>query len=288
MADEKPTISSIRTFKGDVNNVVTNDRVSLVGMAMKEKERRERRNLPPADEKKSNVLLISAIVIFVLAGIFAGILFFLSLRGSTNQTPQQEAVVQSLLFADANKELNVTNLSADDVVSNLRKEMTDTQLRLGTVENIFFTTSIASSTSLAPVSTFFDSIGASAPDGLVRSLDPNFMYGIHIFDKNKAFILLKTTSYEKSYAEMLDWEKNYMYDRLARALTTDATQGNLSAKPFGDEVVKNIDSRVLKDEAGNIIFLYAFLNRNYLVITTGVNTFSEVLSRFTTPKPVIR
>jgi hypothetical protein len=225
--------------------------------------------------------------VLILAGIIIVVLFFTG--SSTSDKPiQQKAAVESIIFADANKELNIADMSPENVVNNLRKEIGQTTLKLGSVENIVFTLTSSSTTELVSVKNFFQAINSSAQDGFVRSLDPNYMYGIHIFDKNNAFILLKTDSYEKTYSELLDWEKSYMYERLSKVLGVEPTQDKLTAKPFEDEVVKNVDARVLKDDDGNIIFMYAFLNRNYLVITTDEKTFYEVLARFTTPKPVVR
>jgi hypothetical protein len=286
--DEKPTLSSIRTFKGDVSDTISREKLSLVGMALKEKERRAGgEEVPAAAKSKRNIAIIITSVVLVVAGIGIGVFILISKPQTKVATPQKQAQ-ESILFADAQKELNVTSLRPETVISSLHKEMLGVGLKLGEVENIFFTSTTASTAQALAVGQFFNAVGADAPDALVRSLNDNYMYGIHIFDKNTAFLFLESNSYEKTYAEMLGWEKNYMFDRFAPALEINVPKEDLSVKPFEDAVIKNIDVRVLRDSAGNIALLYAFLNRNYLVITTNENTFYEVLSRFTTPKPVVR
>ena len=88
-------------------------------------------------------------------------------------------------------------------------------------------------------------------------------------------------SYENAFASMLKWEKNIVYD-LAGFLGIKNIE---SLKiDFYDKEIKNKDSRVVKDGDGNVVFLYAFINREYLVITTSEEAIKEVFRRFTVSK----
>lgn len=66
------------------------------------------------------------------------------------------------------------------------------------------------------------------------------------------------------------------------------TQNTASSTPpvqllqtvFFDQVVENRDVRVVKNQAGDILLLWTFLDRNTILITTNEYTLREVITRF--------
>jgi hypothetical protein len=46
-------------------------------------------------------------------------------------------------------------------------------------------------------------------------------------------------------------------------------------------VVKNKDTRILRDSHGNTVLLYSFINKETLIITTNEATFNEIYDRLT-------
>ncbi|MFT5179904.1 MAG: hypothetical protein ACI9GH_000273 [Candidatus Paceibacteria bacterium] len=54
---------------------------------------------------------------------------------------------------------------------------------------------------------------------------------------------------------------------------------NYSPSSFEDVVLSNRDTRVIRDFDGNIIFFYSFINEDFLIMTTNIDTFEEVIRR---------
>jgi hypothetical protein len=167
---------------------------------------------------------------------------------------------------------------------------------------------------LVPAMRLFDLWGMRIPASLVRSIDEHLMFGFHAFDGNQPFFIFKTALYENAFAGMLDWERTIKNDMglvfkfpVAVSTTTatsttenatttptgedgiaTSTTDNLDSlirtnrpfvEPFRDRVVRNKEVRVLEDENGKILLLYAFQDRQTIIITTNEFTLNEVVSR---------
>jgi hypothetical protein len=152
-------------------------------------------------------------------------------------------------------------------------------------------------------------LSPNVPDTLLRSVDPQiYLLGIHVYQDNQPFLILKATSYEEAYAAMLAWEP-YMQGDLApffarippiklsdtppqsvgtstqavasTTTTTTPTQFYTPPAAFVDRIVENQNTRVIQNAAGDILLLWTFLDRNTLVITTNEVTLREIISRLT-------
>ncbi len=62
-------------------------------------------------------------------------------------------------------------------------------------------------------------------------------------------------------------------------LVSNITTDDLIARSFVDIVVKNINARALKRDDGTIVFLYAFSDKNTVVIASTESTLVEIISR---------
>jgi hypothetical protein len=94
-------------------------------------------------------------------------------------------------------------------------------------------------------------------------------------------------SYEQGYAGMLAWEKTIQQDLSPlfnySPIRTNSSQAQTAPQilsgSFADSIVHNHDTRVLTNSAGTIVFLWTFVNRTTILITTNPGTVDEVLSR---------
>ena len=119
------------------------------------------------------------------------------------------------------------------------------------------------------------------------------MAGVHSFDGNHPFLVLKTGFYENAFAGMLEWER-YMKDDLAPLFgpaKTKIPSGQIVADTvqepelvFVDSVIKNKDTRILRGKNGKTELLYSFVDKNTIIITTNEHTLEEVFVRHTTSK----
>ena len=117
------------------------------------------------------------------------------------------------------------------------------------------------------------------------------MFGLHVLNVNQPFLVFKTNYYQNTYAGMLSWENTLMEDIgsiftppevAVVAETSDQVLGR--NKNFEDIVVKNRDTRALRNQDGKIIFLYSFPDKNTLVLTTNADTLEKISTRLLSGK----
>jgi hypothetical protein len=155
-----------------------------------------------------------------------------------------------------------------------------------------------------PAALFVPSIAPQVPEELMRTLAPEFLLGIHMFDGPQAFLILRTDSYERAFAAMLEWEETMesglapLFTRnprpripeeaagTATATSTATTTTEVAPTPltgFADKIVENRDARAVVNNVGDLLLLWTFLDRNTIVITTNEYTLREIITRLSAP-----
>lgn len=290
-----PRISTIRTFRADLDAAVKGENLSLATVAIKEAERRRR----VGDEtilatSGSNKILLASIglVALGLAAFGIGFLYYRS-------TPPESVVTstrQSLIFADEASTFDATTARSADIVAFAQRKLRTIDRKIGSIEEVILT---QKASQLGAQGTeeidlpltgpeFVRSLGTAVPDGFARALAGEYLYGIHAWQQNHGFMLFKVSSYERAYQELLSWERRFFARDILPLLEENTSREGISEKPFKDAIIRNIDTRIVRDDAGTPILIYGFLNNENLLIAGSQETFIEVLSRFTTPRPVVR
>ena len=280
---------------------------SLVSIASAESDRRAKNKkfipITPSSEndsekrkqflKKIGIIILSTML--VVLGFGSGFYFYGKSATDAVSTKQQ---IPSVIFTDDEKELEITNLSSRQILNELNAIKDRTNITVGRVRNIFITESFIdeeglSKRTLVGAGNFLNAIDAQISTSFLRSLAPEFMVGVHVFDGNQPFIILRTSFYENAFAGMLGWERNIKEDlfplfepaeiNVALTATTTSIQA-VAPRTFSDLVIKNKDTRAIRNENGKIILLYSFIDKNTIIITTNENTFSEVFTRLTSSR----
>lgn len=278
-------MSAIRTFQGDLAGAMQGE--SLTSIAVKESMRRRRDGGEAPEEKKWTRMVVGASILFVILGLGL-VTYFAVFRKTDNTTVVGVKKAEPLIFSDDSIDVTSKQFQEGDIPSYARRALAETNRKIGAIENYFFYTGTTDAKELLTAQLFLPKVGKTVPDGFVRSVDPFFMYGIYAGARNSGFLLLKTATQEKTYSELLSWEPRGMAQNLLPLLHEEKLPTDIESTPFSDLVVKNIDTRVLKDTEGNVVLLYAFVNPTTLVMAGSEDAFVEVLRRFTTPKPVVR
>jgi len=201
----------------------------------------------------------------------------------------ETVAVPSLIFTEAKKEVDLTGRSKSALISVIANEVTSLGIRLDFIEQLYFTKDIPISSSptlaqgeavktLATTEVFFDAIESGMPDSLKRSLSDNFMFGIHVFNGNQPFIILKTDFFENTFAGLLRWEEN-MAREILPIFGNESVSQDIATKRFQDIVIKNRDLRALIDDNGQIILLYSFFDKETVIIATAEETLDEIIGR---------
>lgn len=276
---------AVRTFERDLARVMKEKKGSVIGIAIAERRQRENNveNVEDPPRKKMLLLFFSALAI---AGGLAFIGYFF-----INSNGKDETVgtikINSLITAESNKEISVDGFSQIKLIKTAGLELASTNLRLDTVLNLYFTETIAGAKQKISTERFFSLLGGRIPPVLLRSLGDNFMFGIHVFNGNQPFIVLKTDFYENAFLGLLKWEGNMASDLLPLfGVKFNDENRYLIDKPFSDGTLKNTDVRALFYNNGKTALIYAIPNRETIVIATGEDTLSEAINRLNAPKKV--
>lgn len=288
------SIKRIRTYKEDIASVIQKQKASFTSIVAAEHIRRtgtpkESTQKPKRDLKKIGIVLGS--IIFIALGISVVVFFTLFYK-------KEEVLIQenipSFIFVEEQKKIDITGKDSREILQTLGFERANTFLPLGQIAHLYITETTkeldTDVTRIISAEEFLTNIRAQVSGAFLRSLDPSFMLGIHVFNQNQPFIIFKSNSYQHSFAGLLEWEETMYHDFiLFTGLKSDPILGapidpqtgreiTLSEK-FVDKVVQNIDVRALVSETGGIKFLYAFPNQQTLIITTNENTLTEIITR---------
>ncbi|MCF7865567.1 MAG: hypothetical protein K9M11_03625 [Candidatus Pacebacteria bacterium] len=318
---------TVRTYQSDIANTIKNDNVSMIKVALSEKKRQERRGgLDDTLEEgnKNLYLVIGAIVAFiVIAGFIAGFIFLQS-QNNTKVVQNEQQKVQPILYTEMVSVLNIDEININNLIKLIESDR-EALMDLGSMKAIVLTTGSSTSERQITSIDFFNVLNSRAPDGLLRSLDPNFLLGVYAYSPREMFAVFHVNSYDSAFAGMLEWEPNVesdigdifinKKDRIGRNigslagsnttinLTSSSTEDGTTSKsttsatndsPFGvfsqrkfvDKILSNKDARVLVDSNGKESMLYTFLDKETLVIATSEKSLKEIIFRLTTGRIV--
>jgi hypothetical protein len=99
---------------------------------------------------------------------------------------------------------------------------------------------------------------------------------------NETFVILTTQDYGQTFAGMLAWEPNMPTDLTTLFPTLAANTNNT----WSDDTFNNQDVRIIRDNSGNVILVYGFLDNATLVITGTEDVFQQIASKYINNKLV--
>ena len=294
-------VEPLQTYQGDVEKYVREKNVSVVSVAAAEAKRTEVKSLRVSNIMAQTEPLSGHSWRFYTAFIGGGaalialalVLVYLVL-GRTGQLPISAVPQAPFIVVDGVTDIPISpGESRGETLTNLTQEKGAGALSLGLIEQlrpIVASTSNQNSVTLVDTQQFLALLSPTIPVGLLRTLGPQFLLGTHSFNSPQPFLILKTDSYEQAFAGMLTWEGTMRQDLLplfAYAppahingdMSTTSVQTSLSQNGFSDAIVENHDARVLRNQSGDIYFLWTFLDRTTIVITTNEYTMREVITR---------
>lgn len=264
---QKP-LSRIRTFETDV-------------------EIRKRMGISPADivaksgavngAKKINIKKIIIIAVLILSGgglVFGAFKFFFQEKPSEEEKPPVTQIGKPYIKADLEKTLSFSPADPGSLISSIKKEL-ETQRKS---ESVLF---LELPQTLKEFSQFAD---FKIPESLTQNASPTFnFFAVYHSGSSSLVFLIKIENFEKAYGSLLSWEKD-IWQSFSQFLSPEDIK-NISKFSFGDEIIRNHDSRVLKSEEGRGILAYAIFNKQFVVISTFREGLSLMLQRLIVAPP---
>ncbi|MEK9185105.1 MAG: hypothetical protein AAB866_03015 [Patescibacteria group bacterium] len=283
-----PFQKPLRTFEGDIADTIKGQNISVAKIAIAEKVKKEKSDLispvPPSPLLK-NLLLFFVSILLIAGGLYMFYQFYYV--PNSKVVIVNKTVVPNIIVSDIDKEVTI---------ETMQDEINKVLLPENSIANLYITKGQGNTKKLINAQEFLSSLKVNAPDQFIRTLLPDFMLGVHSFNGNNPFIILKTTLYQSAFAGMLKWETTLVDDMSVLFSKAVSPQNSIitpaqstadilvTGKPFTDLVIKNKDVRALTNQYGRITLLYTFLDKETILITTNEFTLKEILSRITNKK----
>lgn len=258
-----PTESPLHTYKSDFADRIDKKQSSTFSVLAAQSDAAPL----PAQVQKKNLLLPT------LAGVFFLLLSISGIVGTywylqKNQVPMATPGIPSLIFADKKVEVRGSgNALLESLAGVASDSIPEGQLA------VTYTTASDSGTPLQG-GALIRALPLNAPDILLRNIADTSTVGvIHAGTETRAFFILRVTSYPRSLAGMLVWEKTLLQD------LSILYPSEVSDLTFTDSVVANRDVRIAKDAKGTIVALYGYLDKETLIIARDGMAFTALVTR---------
>lgn len=280
-------IPTLRTYQSDIGEALKEKQGSVIKIAIAEQEKQQQEEVFVKKEKKKHTRFILWGILFLLIGGSVGFYFVWQKLGISKDSIDPILIQNLVVTIKTDKQEALPILPTSGI--EMRKLIADTVTNASVEKNMILelipTQEVNGQVTAIGITYLFELLETKINTPLVRSFeDRGSVLGVYNTDQNSLFLLIKNNSYANAFAGMLSWEKTMVED-LGQIFSID-TKGEheyLFTKPFVDRVLKNQDTRVLLDNDGNIVLLYAFLGekKDILLITNKESTLSEVVNRLT-------
>ena len=278
-------INTIRTLKTDLAEAASHGG-SIAGAIIREGELGK--SGPTNAPRQSHTLIIIVFTLFIL-GLIAGggtLAYRKWLANSTssiiNSATSTGAAINSntlsIIPSDRRADFEVTDQNLPTLLTKVHTEKSQGGTT-GTITELVF---LKNNTRLT-LSAWKTLFNLPFPDNLTRGLDPTFMFGFyHDSVGSTPVIILKTKSASQSFADFLAWENNlpFVWDALIGKPPIEAQNIATTTPIFRDQVLQNLDLRLLEGVDVPQSALYGFLDPNTIILTQTRTAFLEILNRF--------
>lgn len=270
----------VKTYAGDVAEVIENDKEGLVRKIIHGEEQREKekKNLSPKS-RKNKMFMLSGFLLIVAAAIILFILFFKKDAGTVPVGSQFVPII----FNDRSSFFEISSLNKEEIVRIILGELNNTKVKEGGVEGIYLT----ENKKIIGLRRFISLIGSSfVPGENTFFVKNNFLLGVVnsgiSAEKNREgfFVLLKVRGTADIFDALRGWEGKMLSDLspfLGVNISSDTNY--LFTKEFQDGIVNNKNARVLYDKNGKAVLMYIFADDNSVIISNSENAAREIMLR---------
>lgn len=287
IASAPPELAKGRTFSTDIfsNLGATGTSEAKLALQAKEQELSKSSRATAATRKKTRLsLAVWLLGLAFLAGSLVVAYGAYHVYSKRLAGVKAEMVVP-LVFAEDQRVIAIDGLTPDEIMSALATAWRGVPSRESLID-IYFTTTTSTEdgrkiTEVLPVIDFLAQANLGLPADFVHFLEPKFMTAVYDAPgQNQSHIFIFTTrSFEHTF-DILLREGSLITHALFGKLAPPENTFAIRFQPFEDQIINNLDTRVIKNSAGEVIALYAFLDRKTLVFTESPEAFFKVQSAY--------
>ena len=240
-------------------------------------------------------IILFASLFFIIAGVGAFNLNYIKEKiYPKTEKPVVKSSIQNFIMTESAAEIDLNKIGGKNLANALADIIKGAGIKLNSIQNIYITESGGNTEkgketkNMIEAKKFVSLMNFKMPNSLLRSLTPEFMLGLHYWNGNQPFLILKTDSYGTAFAGMLEWEKNmktdlrilfFLSNRQSNKIASSTDDVFANEKDFEDVVVKNKDARAIRDADGGIFLIYDLHDKDTVIITTNTTTLTELSDR---------
>jgi hypothetical protein len=293
---QSPNVRPIRTYEGDMAEILAHKRTSVATIAIAENKKKEGQevisNKKPEPKENSGsgrkILLFLLSLILIGAGVIGAYYLYtksplVTSKPTSVYTPKP--VIKSIIPADTHYSINIDNSTRNQLRENLLEEL-HKQHEPNTVTDIIITRTINGAKTKVPLAEMLSIMDITAPSILVKSFLPDWMLGIYTDEQgnNDFFVTANSDFFQDSFAGMLNWEK-VMADDIRSYITTENIKNIVNGPPLPQTTVE-----VRKPETKTQTKTTTKKVTNTKIATTSIETASTtpVAEEAPVPFPTLR
>ncbi len=267
---KKYSIQTLRTFKTDTSDYVKKKGISMVDIMLADQKKKGFWNSKKRRKIFSGKMVIIAAAALLFIGGFS--LIFLSVRKNSEPNPIVKVASKSIITADKDENVSVKNIGSILKIPVPARKFLNISVFSGNNKNKKI---------ISSAKEFFSNTSINVPQSVIDSLDGKFMLGVFRSSLQFPVLILKVKFYGRAFASMIKWE-NSIFEDLKPIFGGEGIEINPDG--FIDKEIRNTDTRVLYNNEGNPVLIYAFFGKKYLIITTSEDALSQIFRRLSSSR----
>lgn len=281
--EEKEQIKKMKveTYADDMAKAIESGEGGVVRKIIQEQEEKEIvKETLSIEGKKNKIFIFSGILLVLLTfSIFYLIFVFRDKVFTTTVEPK----FVPMIFLDKTNIVDATGLTKEKLVNTVLNQINYSEIQNGEVEGIY----LANNKKPIGFREFINNIRGNIPLDKITFLSDNFLLGINDTvnsvssePSKNLFFLLQMRSISDIFPAMKIWENKMFLDLHGFFdIPINVDNNYLLTKDFEDGIVQNKNARILKDNDGNIVLMYVFVNDTSILITNSEDTSKEIITR---------
>ena len=282
---------TIRTFSSDMAEAVRENQISVIKIAMAEKERREQQeeSQRAGNSKSSKVLFFIGSLIFIAGAIFGSYYLINQKKARENLIVKEKPRIGTFINYENAIIIDSTKInSLMSLISVIHSK--EPEEKNGSNALFFMQKNETGGEQQISKNDLLSILKSTAPDSLNRSMSQEFLFGKYKggldVGGSSAFLIFGINDYSLAYASMLDWEKSMFNDLfILFDITISDSDSALFEKEWRDIIINNKDARVLYGLNGEGILYYSFVNKNILVVTENAEVLKRMINAILVKNP---
>jgi hypothetical protein len=245
----------VRTYEGDVAEVMLHKRTSSASIAIAESKRQEgtesigsENGGEPNHISKKIVMLVLALILLGSGAYGAYYLYSKSALAPTTPIAQPQKVAPGIISKDSQIVVTIDGQNTLSARQRIINEVKKIQPPNTVKEFIVATKNGIGVLTRVPAQDMITLLDINAPDILTRSLTEDWMLGVYSDSggNQSVFVVATTNFFQNTFAGMLQWErimaddlKQYLYPDTVEGVANESNQTKPSQSP---DSLNNIDS----------------------------------------------